>query len=40
MNKGIDIEHEQEWPGNFKSFYFRDPDKHLLEVVQTGMWDK
>jgi catechol 2,3-dioxygenase-like lactoylglutathione lyase family enzyme len=40
MNKEIDIEHEQEWPGNFKSFYFRDPDKHLLEVVQTGMWDK
>lgn len=37
-NKGIVIEHEQEWPGGFQSFYFRDPDGHLLEVVKTGMW--
>ena len=37
--KGIKIEHEQDWPRNFKSFYFRDPDNHLLEIVQPGMWD-
>jgi len=37
--KGIKIEHEHTWPGGFKSFYFRDPDDHLLEIVQIGMWD-
>jgi catechol 2,3-dioxygenase-like lactoylglutathione lyase family enzyme len=37
-DKGIAIEHEESWPGGFQSFYFRDPDEHLLEVVQTGMW--
>ena len=37
--KGIKIEHEHTWPGGFKSFYFRDPDDHLLEIVQVGMWD-
>ena len=35
----IQIEHEQEWPGGFRSFYFRDPDNHLIEIVQRGMWD-
>lgn len=39
ISNGIVIEHEHTWPGGFKSFYFRDPDKHLLEVVQTGMWN-
>ncbi|KAA9340628.1 VOC family protein [Adhaeribacter soli] len=37
---GIEIEHEHEWPNNTKSFYFRDPDNHLLEVVMTGMWER
>ena len=37
---GIDIEHEHEWPNELKSFYFRDPDNHLLEIVMTGMWEK
>ena len=38
-NLGIEIEHEHEWPNGLKSFYFRDPDKHLLEIVMTGMWE-
>lgn len=37
-NQGIRVEHEQEWPGGFCSFYFRDPDNHLIEIVQRGMW--
>ena len=36
---GIKIEHEEEWGNDFRSFYFRDPDNHLLEIVQKGMWD-
>lgn len=38
-SKGIDIEHEQHWFGEYSSFYFRDPDGHSLEIVQEGMWD-
>jgi catechol 2,3-dioxygenase-like lactoylglutathione lyase family enzyme len=38
QQKGIPIEHEQEWKNNLQSFYFRDPDQHLLEVVQKGIW--
>lgn len=35
---GIEIEHEQEWSEEYRSFYFRDPDGHSLEVVPEGMW--
>lgn len=35
----IPIIHEQSWSRNLKSFYFKDPDEHLLEIVQTGMWE-
>ena len=38
-NLGIEIEHEHEWPNGLRSFYFRDPDNHLLEIVMTGMWE-
>lgn len=37
---GIAIEQEYDWGGGFLSFYFRDPDQHLLEVVMTGMWER
>ncbi len=36
---GIPIELEYDWGRGFLSFYFRDPDGHLLEVVMTGMWE-
>lgn len=35
---GITIEHEETWPGGYKSFYFRDPDQHCVEIVMEGMW--
>lgn len=37
---GIPIEQEYDWGGGFLSFYFRDPDEHLLEVVIEGMWER
>ena len=37
--KGIDIIHEQSWKNNLESFYFEDPDGHLLEIVPYGIWD-
>lgn len=36
---GIAIELEYNWGRDFFSFYFRDPDNHLLEVVMSGMWE-
>ncbi|MCH8905051.1 MAG: VOC family protein [Bacteroidetes bacterium] len=35
---GIAIEKEVTWNGA-RSFYFRDPDNHLGEVVMEKMWD-
>lgn len=35
----IPILHEQEWKGGLESFYFHDPDAHVLEIVPKGIWD-
>ncbi len=35
---GIEIEHTEDWGGDQESFYFRDPDGHLLEVIMPGLW--
>lgn len=35
---GISITHVEKWAGGFESFYFEDPDGHVLEVVPAGMW--
>jgi catechol 2,3-dioxygenase-like lactoylglutathione lyase family enzyme len=34
----IAIESEVRWARGGKSVYFRDPDKHLLELVTPGLW--
>ncbi len=34
----IEIEHTARWPSGKESFYFRDPDGHLLEIAETLMW--
>lgn len=39
QDAGIEIEHEQSWGNELLSFYFRDPDDNLAEIVMTGMWD-
>ena len=36
---GIDVLHRQEWKDNLRSFYFRDPDGNLLEVIEEGVWE-
>jgi catechol 2,3-dioxygenase-like lactoylglutathione lyase family enzyme len=38
-SQNIPIIHEHEWKGGIKSFYFNDPDNHVLEIVPPGMWD-
>lgn len=36
---GIEILHEHRWKANLRSFYFHDPDKNLVEVIEEGLWD-
>lgn len=36
---GIAIEHDHVWPHGHRSFYFRDPDRHCVEVMEAGMWE-
>jgi catechol 2,3-dioxygenase-like lactoylglutathione lyase family enzyme len=36
--KGIAVEEKRRWPLGGWSLYFRDPDRHLLEVVTPGVW--
>ena len=38
-SKGIEIIHEQQWGDHYWSFYFHDPDGHVLEIVPKGMWE-
>ncbi|MCG8323689.1 MAG: VOC family protein [Cytophagales bacterium] len=38
-SKNIEIIHEQDWKNDLKSFYFEDPDGHLLEIVPYGIWE-
>ncbi len=35
----ITITQEVEWPRGGRSFYFNDPDGHVGEIVEAGMWD-
>jgi catechol 2,3-dioxygenase-like lactoylglutathione lyase family enzyme len=35
---GIPIESEVQWPRGGRSLYFRDLDRHLLELVTPGCW--
>ena len=35
---GVDIEHRRVWPRGGQSLYFRDPDRHLVELATPGVW--
>jgi catechol 2,3-dioxygenase-like lactoylglutathione lyase family enzyme len=36
--RGIAIEEKRTWEEGGQSLYFRDPDRHLLELVTPGTW--
>ncbi len=38
MTQNVAIEQEVTWRDNLKSFYFRDPDHHCVEIVMVGIW--
>jgi len=35
---GIAIEEKRVWEKGGASLYFRDPDRHLVEVATPGVW--
>lgn len=35
----ISVESEVTWPRGGASLYFRDPDRHLIELATPGIWD-
>ena len=36
--KGIAVEEKRQWELGGWSLYFRDPDRHLLELATPGVW--
>ena len=39
QDKGIGVYHHETWARGTRSFYFDDPDGHVLEVLEPGVWD-
>lgn len=40
LSKGIAIVDEVTWKSGKKSFYFRDPEGNVLEIIpENGLWD-
>lgn len=39
QDAGIEILHRHVWKNELRSFYFHDPDGHLLEVIEEGLWE-
>lgn len=37
-NSGIEILHEHLWKNGLRSFYFHDPDHHVVEIIERGLW--
>lgn len=35
---GISIEEKRQWELGGESIYFRDPDRHLVELATPGVW--
>ena len=36
--QGVVIEHRRFWERGGQSIYFRDPDRHLIELATPGVW--
>ncbi len=38
-DNGVAITHEEKWRTDLYSFYFDDPDGHVIEIVTPGLWE-
>jgi len=38
QQRGIAVEEKRKWEAGGWSLYFRDPDRHLLELATPGTW--
>ena len=38
QTRGIKVEEQRRWELGGGSLYFRDPDRHLLELATPGVW--
>ena len=38
MKAAVKIRGEMRWPSGGRSFYFEDPDGHVLELATPGLW--
>ena len=38
QENGIPVEEKRAWDLGGHSIYFRDPDRHLLEIASPGVW--
>lgn len=38
QERGIAVEEKRKWEAGGWSLYFRDPDRHLLELATPGTW--
>jgi catechol 2,3-dioxygenase-like lactoylglutathione lyase family enzyme len=36
----LSLLHEHTWPNGLHSFYFHDPDGHLVEIIEEGLWER
>lgn len=36
--QGVEIEARMKWPLGGESLFFRDPDRHLVELATPGLW--
>lgn len=38
LSHGVTVIKEHTWKRDLKSFYFRDPDDHVIEILEGNIW--